>query len=231
MQQPVNTTKVNERTEVGNVLDGTFSQGTNFQNLEQFFLLSIAFFFDQAAAGNDDVLSSFIDLEDHALNFLPNVVGNIRWTSHVNLTGRQEYTDTVADDFVAVHLAPHQNQQTTFDLALNRAADNIVFLMLADELHPVADALSLVLGKNNQANRVFKFFQQNFNLFAGLWKNLPFFPLVTLYDSFTLVTNVNNHFLIINADDCSFEDVVDVVGLGFFFECLFERPFLHSLED
>ena len=215
VQQTVDTAQVNKRTEIGDVLDEAFSQVAHRQDFEQSFLFFLASVFDQATARHNDVASGFVDLQDHALDFLADVVRDVGRTADIHLTGGQEHVDAILDDVLAVHLATNGHQQTTFDLANNRSANHVAFRMRLDDFFPVANTTGFFHRQDDQTDAVFKFFQQHFNLRAGLGKDFAVFPLFSLNDPFALVSDVNNDFFVVDAYDSSGQDVVDVVGLRF----------------
>jgi len=142
-------------------------------------------------------------LQNHTLDLRPNVLRYVVRTADVHLAGRQK------------HVHANVQQQTTLDLANHLATDNVAFLVSADDLFPLATTVRLTLGKHDQADRVFKFFQLNFNLLANFRWRLGRIPLVPLHHAFTLVTNVNNHFLVVDADNRTSQDLVQVVRLSF----------------
>ena len=140
VQQAVDTAQIHEGSEVGDILDGTLSQLTNLKIGEQRLLHLFAFFFDQTAARNNDVSACFVDLQNHALNFVSDVFCNVVRPPNVDLAGWQKHVDADID------------KQTTLDLADDLAFDDIALFVSADDLFPLANAVGFSLGENNQAD-------------------------------------------------------------------------------
>jgi len=61
MQQAVDTTKVNERTEFGDILDNALACLTNFQVSQQCVAIFFALLLDKRPAANNDISSRFVD--------------------------------------------------------------------------------------------------------------------------------------------------------------------------
>ena len=90
VQQTVDATKINKRTEVRDVLDHTFADLTDFQFGHEFLLSVGAFLFDQRTTADDNVATLFVDLEDLTLNHTADVFADVARTSNVDLTGGQK---------------------------------------------------------------------------------------------------------------------------------------------
>ena len=77
VQQAVDAAEVDERAEVGDVLDGALADLPDLDLLEELLLLLLAGDLDELAAADDDVAPALVDLEDHALDLLIDVVGDV----------------------------------------------------------------------------------------------------------------------------------------------------------
>ncbi len=163
VQQTINTTEVDEGTEVRDILNRTCAKVANFEVAEKFLFHLLACFFDQSATRNNNVSTRFVDLQNHALDVLADVVSDVRRTTHINLTGRQKDIHAVLDDGLAVHLATNRNQQTALDFANNWSLDDVPFVVSLDDLFPVADTICFPLRQDDQANGIFEFLQQHFD--------------------------------------------------------------------
>ncbi len=97
--------------------------------LEQLLLLRLARDLDQLAAADDDVAPALVDLEDHALDVLIDVIGDVGRAADVDLAGRQEDIDADID------------QQAALDLARDASLDDVSFVVAGDDhlpgSHPV----------------------------------------------------------------------------------------------
>ena len=131
VEQAVDSTEIHKGSEVGDVLDGAFAKVAHLECFQKLFLHLLASFFDQTAAGHNDVAPLLIDLQNHALNFLTDVVADVLRATDINLARRQKDMHTDVD------------QQTTFDLAFDRTADNVTFVMTGNDVFPLADPTGL----------------------------------------------------------------------------------------
>src|SRR5439155_1528301 len=64
MKQPVQTIEIDERAEVGNILDRAFADVARGHFGQQFRAALVAFLFDQLAPGENDVLPVLVDFDD-----------------------------------------------------------------------------------------------------------------------------------------------------------------------
>ena len=140
VQQAVDAAEVDERAEVGDVLDDALAELADFELREQLgLLLGSRCVFDQAAAADDDVAAGFVDLEDHALDRLADVVADVGRAADVDLAGGQEDVDADVDE------------QAALDLAGDHAGDDVAFVDGLHDLHPLFDLLGLALAEDDHA--------------------------------------------------------------------------------
>ncbi len=139
VQQTVDTAQVDERTEVGDVLDDTVSQLANFQFAQQVFAIFFSLLFDQRAAADDNIATCFVDLEHFALHDAPNVIGDVVRTANIDLAGWQEDVDADID------------QQATLDLAGHGAGHDLAFADLGHHLFPLQDLFRLAFAQRDHA--------------------------------------------------------------------------------
>ena len=203
VQQAVDSAEVNKCTKVGDVLDHTLAQLTDFEFLQQRLLHLFALFLDEAAARDDDIATLFVDLEDQAVEFLADEVCDIRRTADVDLTCRQEDIDADIQ------------QQAALDFAEYRSADDIAFGMSGNDVFPLTNAFGLAPGKDNQSDGVFELFEQDFEIISDVRDFIIIFPFVPLNDTLTLVADVDHNLFAVNADNFSSQDLIDFVGMSF----------------
>ena len=230
MQQAINTAQVDEGTEVGDILDQTCAEVTYFQVAEKFLLHLLACFFDQPTTRNNDVSTSLIDFQNHAFDVLPDVVGNIRRTTHIDLTGGQKDVHTVLDDGLAFHFATNRDQQTTFDFANDRSLDDVALRVGLDDLFPVADTIGFPLRQDDQTDGILEFLQQHFNRRTDFGQSVAFLPFIPLDDTFALVSDIDDHFFVVNSYDRASQNVVDIVCLSLCVNYVF-KGIKRSLHD
>ncbi len=151
-KQAVDAAQVDERAEVGDVLDGPLANLADGDFLEQLLLLVLARDLDQLAPADHDVAAAFIDLEDHALDLLIDVVGDIRRAANIDLAGRQE--DVHADI----------DQQASFDLARDLAFDDVALVVAGDDHFPGAHPVRLLPRQDDLAGLVLHALQQHLDV-------------------------------------------------------------------
>ena len=98
--------------------------------------------------------------------------------------------------------------------------------MGADNLFPLADPVGLLFGKQDQAEFVFDFFQQDRDFIARDRGN---FPLVDRHDTFALIANVDQNFFAFNANDGSFQNCVNVITFIATIVEMVQTPFFEVL--
>ena len=140
VQQAVDAAQVDERAEVGDVLDHALAELADFELGEQLLLLFGPLLLDQRPAADDDVPPRFVDLQHHALDGAADVVADVGRPADIDLAGRQE--DVHADDV---------DQQAALDLAGDDAGDHVAFVDRLHDLHPGFDLVGLALAERDHA--------------------------------------------------------------------------------
>ena len=158
MQQSIDTTQINERAELGNVLHDTLAELTDFEFGQQLLAILFPLLLNQRPAANHDVAPCFVDLEHFALHHSADVIANIRGTTDVDLAGRQKDIDS------DIH------QQTTLDLARHGPGHDLAFLDRLHHVLPGDDLFRFTLAERqhaavivNQANRILDVLDQDFD--------------------------------------------------------------------
>ena len=139
VQQAVETTEVDERTEVGDVLDLAFAQIADMQLFDEVLAVLLALFFEDFAARDDDVLAFNVDLDDFGFDFLADVFADVWGTTQIDLRCRQEHGHADVDE------------QAALDLAHDATLDAIAFFVAAENLVPTNLKVSLALGEDEVA--------------------------------------------------------------------------------
>src|SRR5690606_2916732 len=121
---------------------------------------------DELAAGDDDVAPALVDLEDHALDVLADVVADVRRPADVHLAGGQEDVDADID------------QQAALDLLGHRAGDDVALVVLRDDVFPGPHAVGLAAREDDLAGVVVHALEQDLDGIAGAGPLLALFPLV-----------------------------------------------------
>ncbi len=209
VQQAVDAAEVDERAELGDVLDDALAALAHFQLGQQLGLLLGPLGLDQRPAADDDVPPRLVDLQHQALDGLADVVADVGRTADVDLAGRQK--DVHAD----------VDQQPALDLARGHAGDDVALVDGLHHLQPGLDLLGLALAEGNHAARVFDqavdvfhVFDEDLDLRAGLGQLLAFFPFVAEDDAFALVADVDQDHVALDAKHAALDDLVQLHLLG-----------------
>ena len=180
VQQAIDAAKVDEHTEVGNVLDHAHADLAFLEFGEQLTLLRFALFFNELAARDDDVHALFINLDDARFDVLANPVANVASATNVDLRSRQEDWHANVDE------------QATLDLAERETLNGVAFLVGEDDVLPTTDPVCLALAKQDVAFGVVDRFNETLDL--KTWNNFQRVgELVDRDLTFSLVANVDDH--------------------------------------
>ena len=204
VEQTIDTTEVDERAEVGDVLDDTLADLTDFQFGHEVLAVFLALLLDEGPAADDDIASGFVDLEDFALHDSADVIADVVGSTDIDLASRQEDVHTDID------------QQTTLDLAGDRTGDDLALLDRSHHLFPLDDLFGFSLAQNDHVPSffedilVFDLFDQNLDHLADLRRLFAFFPLVLWDRAFALESNVDDDELFIDFNNLAFDDLVYV---------------------
>ena len=85
VEQPVNAVQVNERAEIGDILDGALADVAGGHFGQELGPLVVALLFDKFPAGKDDVLAVLIDFDDLVLIDVADELRQVFWRHDVNL--------------------------------------------------------------------------------------------------------------------------------------------------
>ena len=204
VQQAVDAAEVDERAELGDVLDDALAALADFQLGQQLGLLLGPLGLDQRAAADDDVAPGLVDLQHEALDRPADVVADVGRAADVHLAGRQE--DVHAD----------VDQQPALDLPRDHAGDDVALVDGLHHLQPGLDLLGLALAEGDhaagvvdQAVDVLDVLDQDLDLRAGLGQRLVFLPFVAEDDAFALVADVDQDEVALDAEHAALDDLVD----------------------
>ena len=208
VQQAVDSAKVDESTEVRDVLDDTFANLTGFQFGHQLLLCVSTFFLNQRAAADDDVTTLVVNFQHFTLNDATDVIADVARSANIHLAGWQEDGNADID------------QQTAFDFSSTSSGDDIALGHFRDHVHPVDDVIGFSLADRDQARRivgaahlVLKIFDQNLNRLTNFWLVDRVVPLAARNGTFTLKADIDHNMIRIDANDLSFNDLVQFVLL------------------
>ena len=165
-----------------------------------------ALFLNQRTAANNDVTTGLVNLQDFALNDTADIVTDVGRTADIDLACRQEYVYSDIDE------------QTTLDLASDRAGDDLAFLDVLHHGFPRQDLLSFLLADHDHAVGIFGYAEFVFEVLDQYLEGLPdfrivliLFPFPTSDASFALEANIDEYGIVIDSNDSPFDDGIDFV--------------------
>jgi hypothetical protein len=156
VEQAVHAVEVDERTEVGDVLDHALADLAGLDRLEEVAALLGALLLDELAAGEHDVLALDVDLEDLEIVGLADVLVEILGGLDVDVRRRHEGIDADRDN------------ETALDLGLHAAGGHGAFRELCQDVIPVLLLLGLVEGDDRVAVLVLELLDEHLDGGADL---------------------------------------------------------------
>ena len=195
VQQAVDAVEVDERAEIGDVLDRALADVARASSRRAASGgVRVRSCFDQFAAGEDDVLPLLVDLDDLEIVGVADEL--LRDSSGVMTSicdaGRNASTPM---------LTSRPPLTTALTLPLMRAA----FVADGEDAFPVLLELGLFLGEDDHAFLVFEFLDQDIDFVAD-FDGLDVVEFVAGDDAFAFVADVHQDFLGADFDDGAFDD-------------------------
>ena len=205
VEQTVDSAKINEGAEFGDILDGTSATLPDFEFVEEQGLLGGAFFFDESATADDDVATSAVDFKDDATNRFVDEFIDVGRTTNVDLAGGKEDVDAADID-----------EQTALDLLRDLTFDHVVFFDRFHHAVPGFDLRSLTLAKDDHSaihdvfsgHRVFGVFDEHLHSVANFGRFFVFFPFGNGDKAFALRADVDNDEFVFNTNDATVDDFI-----------------------
>ena len=189
VQQAVQAVQVDERAEVGQVLDCALADVARHHVVEQFRALGRAFLLDQFAAAEHDVLPLEVELHHLEIVGLTDVRLEVVRGGDVDLRRRQE----------RLHADVHD--QPALDRRLDAALD--VAPLLADGLDvvPVLFEDRLLVGQHDHAVAILELEDQHVHLYPELQFLVVILEFVDRHGAFALVADVDHDILLADLND------------------------------
>src|SRR5467141_282537 len=200
VQQAVHAAQIDERPEVGDVLDHALADLPDRQLLHQDVALGLALGLEQDAPRHDDVAAPLVELDDLELEALAQQLVDIRHAPQRDLTARQE------------RIHPHQvHHHAALDLLHQRSGDRLVLLVRLADLLPHPHEVGLLLREDHRAFLILQVLQVDLDL-VPLLQALGVLELVDRHRAFRFEADVENdggvgHTQHLRLDDLSFFDV------------------------
>jgi len=149
MQQAIEPIEVDERAEIGDILDGALADIARRHFAQQLRALLVPFLFDQFAARENNVLPLLIDLHDFEIIGVADKLIQVLRRHDIDLRSWQKRFHTDVD------------QQTAFDHGFDLAANRPTFIANGENLVPVLFELRLLLREDPHAVFVLELFDQH----------------------------------------------------------------------
>ena len=192
VEESVHALEIDERTEVGDVLDRADDLVADLDGLEECLALLGALGFDDFAAGENDVLALVVDLDDFELVDVSDVFGEIfRWNDVHLRTGKEGFHADV-------------DGETAFDDCFDFSANEAAVLVDFDDLVPVLFVGGFLLGENDHALIVFEALEEHFDFVADF--DFLILEFVGWDGAFGLVADVHEDDLRADFEDGSLDD-------------------------
>ncbi len=215
MKESVHAAEVDERAEIGDVLDFALAEFADLHFLQELSAHILAGFFEQFAAGNDDVVAFLVDLEDLEIVFLVDELVDVLDGADIDLGAGEE-------GFHAVEV----DEDAAFDFLLHLAADHAAFAEVGGDLLPGLDEGRLLQADPGLVLFVLEFFQIDVDLIV----QIDFFPVLELGvgdEPFGLQTDVDQRAVLALLDDRAGDDRVDLeIGFGLSAQQIFHRQLI-----
>src|SRR5438093_1966162 len=125
VQQAIHAIQIDERAEVGDVLDGAGYAVAHVDAFHEFLALITALLLDDLAPAEHDIFAVVVDLDDFEIVCVANELLQILWRNNVDLGGRQKRLHADVD------------HQAAFDHRFHLASDEAVTLEDTDDFVPI----------------------------------------------------------------------------------------------
>ncbi len=149
MEQAIHAIQIDERSEIGDVLDDAFADLPRLDALQQVAALLVPLFLDELPARQDDVLAVQIDLEDLEIVGLAQILVEVLGRLDVDVRCREEGVDPDADD------------ETPLDLGLDAAGNDRALRTFLENVIPVLLLLRQIVGDDGIAVLVFELLEDH----------------------------------------------------------------------
>src|SRR6266566_890824 len=200
VQQAVDAAEIDERPEVGDVLDDALPHLIDRQLLHQDVALRLALGLEQHAARHDDVATPFVELDDLELETLAEQLVDVRHATERDLAARQE----------RIH-AHEVHDHAALDLLHEGPRDRFIFFVRFPDLLPDAHEVGLLLRQDDGAFLVLEVLEEDLD-FVAFFQTLGVFELIDGYRAFGLEADVEDdggvgHAQHLRFDDLAFFDI------------------------
>ncbi len=201
VEQAVDAVEVDERAEIGDVLDRAGDLVANLHSAEEGGTLGRTLGLDDLAAAQDDVLAVVVDLDDLEIVSVADELLEIARRDDVDLRGGEEGLDA------------HVDGEAAFDDGLDLALDEAAFLEHGDDLFPVLALGGFFLREDDHALVVFEADEEDLDFVAD-FDVFGLFEFIGADDAFGFVADVDEKFAGTDFEDMSLDDAALAVVFG-----------------
>ncbi len=194
VEQTIEAIQINERAEIGDVLDCALANVAGHHFAEQLRAFLAALGLDEFAAREHDVLAILVDLDDLEFVAVADERLEILRRDHVNLRRRQKSLDADVDD------------QAALDHGLDLAHDAAAFVANREDAFPIFLELRLFVREDDGAFLVFELLDEHVNFRADL-DGVEVNKFVVRDHALAFVADVHEDFLGTDFDDGAFDDL------------------------
>ena len=193
VEKSVEAVQIDEGAEFGEIFHAAFHLGSLVEVGEEFCAFLVPLFFDEFAAGENNVLAVFVEFYDSAFQGLSEEFPKVFWGVDIDLGGGEERLDSDVD------------HQTAFDDTLDQALDGFSGFAEFDDFVPVLFVGSFLAGEDDLAVLVFKAFEKDFDLLADgeIVRGAEF---IEIDGAFGFVSDVDHDFAGAAFDDAAFDN-------------------------
>ncbi len=200
VQQSVDAAEVDERAEIGDVLDDPVAHLADFELLHQVLALVGALVLEDHPARDDDVAAPLVELDDLELVGLAQQLVDVGHPAQRDLRPGQEGVDA--------HQVHHH---AALDLLHQSAFDRLVALVRLADLLPDAHEIGLLLRQDHRPFLVFEVLEEDLDLVADL-EILGILEFIERNRPFRLEPDVEDDGVVgdpedLRLDDLAFDDL------------------------
>jgi len=194
VEQTIEAVQINERAEIGDVLDRAFADVAGDHFAEELRALVAAFGLDEFSARQHDVLAVLVDFDNLEFVGVAHERLEILRRDHVNLRRWQKRLDADIDD------------QPALDHGLDLAHDAAAFVADREDAVPVFLELRLLVREDDGAFLVFELLDEHVNFRADL-DGIVVDKFIVGDHALALVADVHEDFFRTDFDDDTFDDL------------------------
>jgi hypothetical protein len=195
VEQAVDAAEIDERAEVGDVLDDALPDLADLELLHQELALAGALGLEDHAARDDDVAPALVELDDLELVRRAEELVDVRHATERDLRPGEERVDA------------HQvHDHAALDLLHQRALDRLVALVRLADLLPDAHEVGLLLREDDRALLVLEVLEEDLDLVADL-EVLGILELVERDRALRLEADVEDDRVVGDAEDLRLDDL------------------------